>query len=332
MPSPRAPRVPRVRVPVVTFGAAERAEGEAVWPILLDGVEVGQIRADMSDFREATSRGHAYRVVSYEVEIRLPGGGEVQEAFSVQGVKRPGWMSTIGRPGTAEAVRDALSRAKAWARDQLARRSVPVPAAKPNGATPAAEPLVLWHGARRWEGPPQIRAGRKGRVERGPGLYLTTAYETARKYAKGGGVVLRVELDPNLNWLEGATVPLDDALALYAKLRLNPAFRRRESEYLADSSKRLGASLPPRSVFATFVVNLLVNGGAVSGPNGPIVAAWLVEHGIHASLIEETNHEDWLVLFDPSKVLRVTPEFAGKTLPAPLPLVRSRVTTARTGR
>ena len=69
-------------------------------------------------------------------------------------------------------------------------------------------PLVVYTGTQVWEGRPYIKESRKGHSEHGPGLYFTTKLQTARKYAKGRGTVLRVEIDPRFTWLEDAKIPL----------------------------------------------------------------------------------------------------------------------------
>ncbi len=188
--------------------------------------------------------------------------------------------------------------------------------------------IVLWHGARAWEGPPSIREARKGRTEAGPGLYLTTSYETATKYAKGGGKILRFELEPALHWLEGTAVPMADAVELLGRLRMNAGVRKMIAERLRESAERIAGRIPQGAVMAAWVVNNLVNSDALSGANGPAVARWLVAHDIHASLHHAKSDEDWVILFDPSKVLRVEPQAPparGRTYPDSLPLVRARI-------
>jgi hypothetical protein len=168
------------------------------------------------------------------------------------------------------------------------------------------KPLVLYHGARRWQGPPEIRAGRKGRMEHGPGIYLTTSYQTAKGYAKGGGVVLRFTIETPLRWLEDADLGLADALGFVAGLRGMKSRAAIESD-LRRAAERMAPRLGGGKVPAATLVNLMVNYDALAGAAGPGLAAYLVRRGCDASLANERNGEDWVVLLNPRKVLAVEP-------------------------
>lgn len=178
-------------------------------------------------------------------------------------------------------------------------------------------PIVLWTGARRWEGPPTILPSTKGRVEHGPGIYFTTRLDTARKYARGGGVVMRFEIDPDFIWLEQAIVPTD---ALIAWVKSRPGLRKKK-EIITDlrsnaarTSQRLGEGMS----HAEALLNLLVNYEAVTGAHGPALAEFFAGMGIGASHAKSSFDEDWVVLFDPSKIVafrRMSPTDSTVDLP-----------------
>jgi len=173
------------------------------------------------------------------------------------------------------------------------------------------KPIVLWHGARAWSGPPVIHPAKKGRLEYGPGIYLTTSLATAKKYAKGGGVIMRFEVDPRVRWIEGAVLPVEPMIKLVASLRGSGAKKARVVADILRSAVRLAPRLGVGRTHASVLVNLLVNDDLLTGDNGPKVARFLTEHDIHASLQEKSGDEDWVVIFDPSKILswrRATPE------------------------
>lgn len=166
------------------------------------------------------------------------------------------------------------------------------PAARRNPA-----PLIFYHGAQRWEGPPQIVAHRKGHAEHGPGIYLTTSWTTASKYAKGGGSVYRVEVSPLVRWLEDADLPLQETVDWVKAL---PRLRGK-SDIMASLQRiasRVG-KLP-----AEVLVNNFVNADAASGEHGPALADYLVRHGVDASHVRH-GAEDWVVIFNPQTVLSV---------------------------
>lgn len=167
-------------------------------------------------------------------------------------------------------------------------------------------PLVLWHGAHRWDGPPRIIPSRKGRVEYGPGLYLTTSVSTAASYAKGGGVLMRFELDPDIRWLEDARLPPETMIAFVK----NQYRLRKKQEVIADIHRTIARSNEERSrtgkppiteLHAAVLVNLMINHGALSGEHGPALAEFYVKHGIDAG-IDHKGSEDWVVLFNLARI------------------------------
>lgn len=176
------------------------------------------------------------------------------------------------------------------------------------------KPLVVYTGTQVWEGRPEIRASRKGRTEHGPGLYFTTSLQTARKYAKGRGTVLRVEIDPSFTWLEDAIAPTE---LLVRWVRAQRGLRHKQ-EIISDISgnatrtfDRISTSRELNS-YVSVLVNLMVNYEALSGAHGPALAEFLANLGIGASHVRASGgNEDWVVLFDPTKVIswrRVTPD------------------------
>ena len=169
-----------------------------------------------------------------------------------------------------------------------------------------SNPIVVYTGTAVWDGPPEIRDTKKGRAEHGPGLYFTTSLETARRYAKGRGTVLRVEISPSIRWLEGAVAPVERMVEWVESRR----GLRKKREIVQDLRTRSGGrGVAPGMGRVEVLVNLMVNYEAISGSHGPSLAEFLVSLGIGASLVDPpwgtrtANDEQWLVLFDPEKVL-----------------------------
>ena len=167
---------------------------------------------------------------------------------------------------------------------------------------PAVSNLVLWHGAHRWEGPVEVREQRRGHSEHGPGVYLTTSVQTARKYAKGGGVIVRFEIDPRVRWLERGNdgLPLDEVVA-WLKSRRNLRGRDVIIERLRDLASRRP---DPSRIQAAWLLNLMVNENAASGTHGVALAKLLVRYGIDASHAKNSSDEDWVVIFNPDVVVK----------------------------
>lgn len=167
--------------------------------------------------------------------------------------------------------------------------------------------IELWHGGSRWQGAPEVRPPKQGSYECGPGLYLTTNYLRARKYASGGKVTTKVVLKDGVKWLEDAKLPLRE-LVDYVKTAPRLIGR---AQLLADLTRPHGganASLDdPSPVYR--LVNLMVNGNALAGKPGVHLAAWLASKGIEASLHRPMGGEQWVIVFDPKIITsyRVVP-------------------------
>jgi hypothetical protein len=153
----------------------------------------------------------------------------------------------------------------------------------------------FWHGGR-WDGSPEVQSPKKGRYEAGPGIYLTTRYSTARKYAKGGGSTILVDVDANLNFADKTDMPVEKAVAFVQNL---PRMKAKKAiiDDLHYSLNRKG------SITAQVLVNLVVNHEAGSGEVGLEVAAFIRSLGVDASLEHKSGQEQWLVIYNP-KVIR----------------------------
>jgi 8-oxo-dGTP pyrophosphatase MutT (NUDIX family) len=252
------------------------------------------------------------------VVVRVP------EAFTAKPLGL-NWENDEGRWVTRaglDQLSDELHPGLAAVREQLEAKAF-------GGGSRNTEPLVLYHGAQRWEGPPEIVAHRKGHAEHGPGIYLTTSYETAARYAKGGGSVYRMELRPGVRWLQDASLEKGPVVTWLKGL---PRLRGKERLVAGVErvASRMGDTFP-----AEILVNQFVNEGASSGQHGPALAAFLVTNGVDASLTSPpmfggtggAHGEDWVVVFNPDilrSVTKVTAREVGKQAPFHLPRVRPK--------
>lgn len=172
--------------------------------------------------------------------------------------------------------------------------------------------LVLLHGSQDWEGPGRIRQAKRTSTVHGPGLYLTTSAATARKYAKGGGSVIRVELELPIRWLMFAKIPTTDAERF---VRTLPRLGKRK-EILADI-QRIGERDGDRGqLWPGVVLNLMINYGVLTSTHGPAIAEFMVASGVDADLIQQSG-EDWVLLFNPLKVIAHRKVPAGEAVDSP---------------
>lgn len=163
--------------------------------------------------------------------------------------------------------------------------------------------IQLWHGGNRWEGRPEIRPSKQGRYECGPGIYLTTHYDTARKYAKGGKVVTRVTLADDIRWIHRQKAPVQ---SLRDYVRSTSRFPRR-ADILADIDRAVERRSVNGAVteFAVeTLLNLAINRECLDGQQGVLFAHWLVEQGVDAMLHRAYGQEQWVVVFNPDIIRR----------------------------
>lgn len=146
----------------------------------------------------------------------------------------------------------------------------------------------------------EVRPARSADIVHGPGLYLTTGADTARKYARGGGSVFRFEVDPDFVRLSDSKIAFEDMLR-WAKER--PRLKHKQ-EILADLlrvTSRIDMTSHTPMIPAAVLLNLGVNYEALSGDHGPALAAFYREHGIDGDVVRQSG-EDWVVLWNFDKV------------------------------
>jgi len=156
--------------------------------------------------------------------------------------------------------------------------------------------IALYHGGSRWKGPPELRPAKKGRAEHGAGIYLTTSFDTARKYAAGNKVVTVVHLSLPIVLSSESFVAYPAVERLATELK--PSSRKKLLEGVARVRARFPGSMPADSLLA-----ILVNSDLSSGESGVTAARFMACNGIDASIVRFAS-EDWLVLFNTSRIAR----------------------------
>lgn len=136
--------------------------------------------------------------------------------------------------------------------------------------------INLWHGGRDLHlsyHKPKVCA--KGRWEHGPGLYLTTHYETARKYAKGGGTTYKVELELG-NHIKNIDIHIDNVLYFVKK----NVIKSKQKDIIDDLHNNMKRSQTMAFINAEVIVNLCVNYEALKGEQTVELNRFLVENNV----------------------------------------------------
>jgi len=162
-------------------------------------------------------------------------------------------------------------------------------------------PIHLYNGGHGWTpGPVELRPihGR-GNARYGPGLYTTTKLETARTYAKGGGVISRFTVAP-MRFDSDVVVTEAEALAF---MRSIPGLTQRERV----ESFLTHPAFPRRGplTMQTVLNYVLFPERNSMGKLGLAVIRAAVEKGVDASVVQHVaSGEDWIVIYNVDKILK----------------------------
>jgi hypothetical protein len=164
--------------------------------------------------------------------------------------------------------------------------------------------IDFYHGGRDWTGPFVVNPKNSKVMEHGPGLYLTNGIETARHYARGGGVVQRISLDPDARLLNGVQTPVSVMLDFLQGSGIRGGKRViADLERLAD---RDGQDTHSLSRF----VNLMVNHKALTPSSAQPVNEFLVAQGADLDVFSAplfgsagSGNDQWVVVFNPDVVV-----------------------------
>jgi len=160
--------------------------------------------------------------------------------------------------------------------------------------------ITMWHGGRELQySYHEMRGNKSKQMEYGPGLYLTNYYETARKYAKGGGKTFLVTFTRGTNIKD---------VAIETKIAFDFLNRNRfanKKALIKDIMDRYGTTIP-----AETLLNLMVNLDSMTPTTSAIFRQFLVENG--ADYLVSENYGGWgdqtiVVIFNPKIITQVKP-------------------------
>lgn len=165
----------------------------------------------------------------------------------------------------------------------------------------ASQTMKFWHGGNL--DPRSLEndfAQKGGRYEYGPGLYLTTHYDTAAKYAKGSRKIYVVEVNPG-------TDIKDVMISLEAALEAVKTFASTKTR-LEISERVKNRSAASKVVNASVVLNNLINTEGALRPNKTgELRKWLIDIGADYQTVSSPFGwgETMLVLYDVNKIKNV---------------------------
>lgn len=163
--------------------------------------------------------------------------------------------------------------------------------------------ITLWHGGRNLESQHKEHlSSKKGRWEHGPGLYLTTHYDTAYSYAKGGGKTYMVEIEEG-NDLRNTLIDIHKVNNFVAKYVIGS----KKKELLSDIYDNMHRMNLNSQVNAEVVLNLIINSDAITNTKTHELTKFFVENGVDYGVVTrfKGRDENVLVVYNKEKIKKV---------------------------
>ena len=157
--------------------------------------------------------------------------------------------------------------------------------------------MTLWHGGNLTDDLSLI-SQKKGRFEYGSGLYTTTHYGTARKYAKGSRKLYKIVLSKG-NDANSTTIDYDAAINFvdsYVTRSKRNEVKSRMEKFKKDSV-----------ILAEIFNNIILNSEAITASNTRQLSQFLVDQGI--DYLKVSNAFGWgemmIVIFNLKKIVKI---------------------------
>jgi hypothetical protein len=157
--------------------------------------------------------------------------------------------------------------------------------------------MNFWHGGN-LDSYDDVIAQKNGRYEYGPGLYITTHYDTAKKYAKGSRKLYLVTVQKG-NDISDAMLPVDN-VAKFINTYVVSAKRR-------EIWERLQRFNVDGMIKAYNFNTILLNEKAVKPVNTSALRTFYVDNGIDYEMVDNAFgwHENMMVLYNMKKIINV---------------------------
>lgn len=163
--------------------------------------------------------------------------------------------------------------------------------------------ITLWHGGRYLESQyKEVISSKKGRWEHGPGLYLTTHYDTAYQYSKGGGKTYMVEIELGNN-IKDILLNIEVVNEFVSKYVIGS----KKKELLNDLYENMHRMNSMPFINAEHVLNLIFNLDAITSTKTKELANFLVENGVDYGTVNrfKGRDESVLVVYNREKIKKV---------------------------
>lgn len=163
--------------------------------------------------------------------------------------------------------------------------------------------ITLWHGGRNLDSDYQeFKPSRKNRWEYGPGLYLTTHYDRALKYAKGNGRTYQVHVQEG-NDIKDVELNIADVNNFIA----NYVIKSKQKLMLDDIYNNMNRMNSSPFIKANVFLNLIISHEAIVNTKTKNLNQFLVNQTIDYSLLPNYGgrDENIMVVFNNKKIKSV---------------------------
>lgn len=154
--------------------------------------------------------------------------------------------------------------------------------------------IKLWHGGRNLEySYKELRGSKKGQWEHGAGLYVTTHYDTAYSYSKGGGktYMIHMDIDPDKD-LYSKTISLENALNFISQNCKKNKINILSSDINNDLKRRCNLD----TIKLETLQNLIINHEAIPDSKSYLLNEFIVESGVQYGLVSRFKGRDETVI------------------------------------
>lgn len=156
-----------------------------------------------------------------------------------------------------------------------------------------------WHGGN-LDDYNDIISQKNGRYEYGAGLYITTHYDTAKKYSKGSRKLYLITVENGVD-INKAYLPVDKA----TNFIMTYIIKSLRKEILS----RLGKYITEEGIKASVFNTIILNEKAIKATNTRYLRQFYVDNGIDYDIVDSPFGwgEEMMVLYNMKKIVNVIP-------------------------